>query len=285
MDERMLADRALRDLLNSVTVTADLARFRKCRSLSQRILDSVTGKAGRMDRLFDGHVAQSLENLLDLVTEVNNRQALSDETVLILIDRFGSVSRNVTQHKTDIDRLERRLDVMTADIAKLSQRVDWHDLNICAAGLVENGLARLEELANLGTLSLLDLWRFADELWWGAYGILQRQHGDSESARQLKDTMLRKLRLILRHWGAVKDILVMKPLLLDIAPLPAEEAELVDLLMLNPDPRNRALTCAIGNRVAGRPDKPDEAVATPVLVTTERFTERLFDEVRRGARP
>ena len=270
---------------NSITVTGDLARFRKCRNLSQRILDGVTGKAGRMDRLFDGHVAHSLENLLDLVAEVNNRQALSDETVLILIDRFGSVSRNVTQHKTDIDRLEKRLDVMTAGIAKLNQRVDWHDLNIYAAGLVENGLTRLEELVNLGTLNLLDLWRFADDLWWGAYGVLQRQHGDSESARQLKDTMLRKLRLILRHWAAVKDILVMKPLLLDMAPLPAEEAEMVDLLMLDPDPRNRALTCAIGNRAAGRPDKPEEAVAIPVLATTERFTERLFEEVKRGARP
>lgn len=281
MSSALLADRAVRDVLNAVTVTRDAVRYRATRPLTRRILDSVTGEDRRLSDLFDNHTSRSIDDLLSLTTILNERIAFSDETQAKVIRRLKQVSGAMEAQGTQVRALDAYIHDLEAkfarDIALLTERADARDA-------LEQGFVFLERRIEAGNFTLVDLWRFSDELWWGGFGLLQRREDRPELAVRLRDEMAHRLRRLFARELGLQGPFALHPLLDQIPALDEDAREEVDLLALDPAWRDRPLTRAVSSRAADQVERESERTAVPVVTTTERLAERLLDEAERAGR-
>lgn len=279
MTDAMFSDRAVRDLLNTVTVTRDLVFYRAERPLARRIIDKMTGHDARISELIDDHGARSIENLLTLTTLLNERIAFSDETQVKVIRRLKGLTRKLDSRGAEVGDLRRHVAALeerfTADIAQLVERVDSRDA-------IERGFAELEHRIDHGSFSLIDLWQFADELWWGGFGLIQRRPERAELASRLRSEVVQRLQRLMKRELGLQGVFPLEPLLVSIRVMEFDRQEELDLLMLDPDAQTRPLSRVILNRASDRPEVADEMVGVPIVTTVERLSERLFAEARRS---
>jgi hypothetical protein len=276
---RRVADRAVRELLNSVTVTKDLVEYRAHRSMARRVIDQVTGEDRRIAELLDDHSAQSIDNLLHLTTLLNERIAFSDETTVKLIRKFKETAKRLESHGVDIANFHQHIaaleDCFAREIPLLIERADSRDA-------IEHGFAWLELRTRTGSFNLTDFWQFADELWWGGFGLIQRRTEQSEMAARLRQEVVHRLQLLFKDKFGSNRTIPLQEMLGNTPALAGHPRDELDLLMLDPDWRSRPLSRAIADRASERVDFEMEVQSVPVVTTVDRLAERLLNEAKRA---
>jgi hypothetical protein len=279
MNDALLVDRAVRELLNSIAVMGDLVQYRKRRHWARRlIVDKVSGQEQRIADLMDDHVSHSVDNFLTLMTELAERIELSDETMTKLIYKSQFVEEELAEQairiRDEFDSLEKRL---SNKLHVLGHRIDARDS-------IEFGFSELNAAAQNGSLGLVELWKFTEELWWGGFGMVQRDSSQVALATRTREEVLNRIKTLFKDRVGYSGLIPMKPLLTAIKPASEGEREVIDLLALDPRPKARPLTSAILARSLDRVDEKMEDSSTPALTTIEHLAERFLEEARRGAK-
>jgi hypothetical protein len=279
MNTDTLVERAVCDLLNSVSVTRDVVSYRANRPITRRIFEQLTGKDRRIAELFDDHTSRSIENLLVLTNLLCERLTLSDLTQTKVIRKLTAIVRRLDEQGTETKSIKEQVRLLETRFAQqlaiLTGRVDTRDT-------LEHGYYALKVKINSGAFNLVDLWRFIDALWWGGYGLVQRRPEQAVAAAKLREEVSYRLHELLSKELGLDNAFPLQAKLREVKPLPADEQEVFDLLALDPDWRMRPVSRAIADRVGDRADLEIESMSVPVLTTVERLTERLFVEAQRA---
>ena len=295
MDEKDLLSRAAFDamdrvevrdaglnLVNSLGAAQDVVRWRKQpRTLTERLLNSITGRERQLDRLFDAHTSVALDNLYRLAADIREHVTQSDIALAKTARKLRQVSDSLAAFKEEVPReLERIAELLSdvaGDVALLKS--DVRKLN--AQSEVDRAMLRLQDRLETQPPTMADLWDVVDGLWWGDFGALMRAAPDDARSIEIRDHLFLSLRRELKAHG-LAELMVMQPLLDAVPAAAAEERPMIELRGLDPDWALRPLTRAILLRRMG--EKPDkgEAAAVPRVTSTARLLERLLEESRRG---
>ncbi len=279
--DKELVARAAIDTLNSIQVLKGVASWRAQRPLTRRILDRVTGHARRLDVVFDEHTADALQGLQALVGILRDHVAGSDAVLQRVITTLISVRTLTSSHDSKIADLD-------AGLARLEERyrsdlVDFRrDLQFALADQeITRVLLRLEDPYRKAGLSLLDLWEVTDTLWWGKFGSVIRSAPDGTEAHELREHLLLRFRTTLDKLGYRASFEV-GPLLANVSRHTSEDAEVFDLMALQPTWHTRAITRALVDRTKGTVSAADEELRIPVIANADLLIGKLLNEAQRG---
>jgi hypothetical protein len=283
MTDHGLLARAGMDVLNSIDVMGDVIAWKKRpRNLALRLLSGLTGESGRLDTVFGSHTAESVAKLLTVVSGLRDSIAESDTVLIKAITKLRAVQHTVTDHEGRLGDVEEKLVALQTEFGLELGAVRSRIAKVEGQQAVDFALSRLDSRVAASGFSLADLRTTADELWWGAFGTLQRADRGAPAAREVREYLRLGWLRVLADRHSLTGTVELAPLLRTVPVLSGTDLEELDLVTLDPDWSSRPLTRAVVERSGGGADAEGEARSVPIVITVDRLGERLLDESARA---
>jgi hypothetical protein len=284
MADEELVSRAALSVLNSIQVSKGVVTWRAQRPLARRLLDRLTGEQRRLDEVFDGHVANSLERLHTLIGVLRDQATESDLVLVKTINTLKSVRSHVETNSVEISSLKEELAALEQAM-RIELNALWAEAQYGAAAADLLGAFKLLNADRYrGALSFGDLWLTVDRLWWGRVGQVIRRAPGSKEAAHLRALLIDEVRNLLRDHGFT-GVFATQPLLQNILALPTpDESEVLELCTFDPTWRLRPLTSAVLTRSQGVPAPEEEYQRLPIVTSADTIGARLLDEADRGTK-
>lgn len=292
MDEQALQQRAAFDIvesigidnreirtLNSLSVVAKVVRWRKePRTLTRRLIDAATGRNRQFDTLFEGQASDALQGLYDILADVRRVHAESDLIIAKTANKVVQLHGALKEFKGEVVDM---IAEMRADITELQFRVEGLE----ARGAIDDAILRLRD-PELGPLTLDRLWLEIDGLWWSDFGTAVRRDPKAKSTQNLVEKLQREMASVLRDSYRplieANFALPVQTLLDGVPKIEPSDAEVRELVALDPSIELRPLTMAVLTRSLGREANPKEERMVPRVSTASGIAERLLNETRRS---
>jgi hypothetical protein len=258
---------------------SSVVRWRKQpKTLARRLVDLTTGKTRQFDRLFEGQTTDALRGLYDILTDLRKIHAESDLIIAKTANKVVQLHGALQEFKGEVvDMVEE----MRASITEIKFRVDALEARVG----VDDAILRLRD-PDLGPLTLDRLWIEIDGLWWGDFGAIVRRDPKGKATQALIEKLQREVAAVLRERYrsliAANFALPIQPLLESVVRVDPADADVRELMALDPDIELRPLTMALVGRSLGKGPDPREDRMVPRIATAAGLAERLLNETRRS---